>query len=70
MDPLSSAQATGSEVEDEERALENQLELQLKDQRDSLAAISDALAFDPSNPELLLVLIFCSLTLSISTSLF
>ncbi|XP_021889392.1 zinc finger CCCH domain-containing protein 18 [Carica papaya] len=55
MDPLSSAQATGSEVEDEERALENQLELQLKDQRDSLAAISDALAFDPSNPELLLV---------------
>lgn len=41
--------------EEEERALENQLELQFLEQKDSLAALNDALASDPSNPELLSV---------------
>ncbi|KAJ6354775.1 hypothetical protein OIU77_005387 [Salix suchowensis] len=41
--------------EEEERALENQLELQLLEQQDSLSALNDALASDPSNPELLSV---------------
>ena len=41
--------------EEEERALENQLELQLLEQKDSLSALNDALASDPSNPELLSV---------------
>ncbi|PSR91887.1 Zinc finger CCCH domain-containing protein [Actinidia chinensis var. chinensis] len=39
-------------ADDEERVLEEELELQLQEQRDSLSAIEDALAFDPSNPEL------------------
>ncbi|KAL2489929.1 Zinc finger CCCH domain-containing protein 22 [Forsythia ovata] len=38
--------------EEEERVLEEQLDLQLKEQRDSLNAINDALSVDPSNPEL------------------
>lgn len=38
--------------EEEERVLEEQLDLQLKEQRDSLNAIDDALSVDPSNPEL------------------
>ena len=38
--------------EEEERALENQLELQLLEQKDSLSALNDALASDPSNPDL------------------
>ncbi|OMO61560.1 hypothetical protein CCACVL1_23432 [Corchorus capsularis] len=42
-------------ADEEERVLENQLELQLKEQRDSLSAINDALASDPSDPELLAV---------------
>ena len=42
--------AMGSE---EERVLENQLELQLQEQRDSLSAIDQALLSDPTDPELL-----------------
>ncbi|KAG5090958.1 hypothetical protein JHK82_049736 [Glycine max] len=41
---------------EEERVLENQLELQLQEQRDSLSAIGQALLSDPTNPELLAVL--------------
>ncbi|KAL3500271.1 hypothetical protein ACH5RR_039364 [Cinchona calisaya] len=41
--------------DDEEKTLEEQLELQLQDQRDSLDTLKDALASDPSNAELLAV---------------
>ncbi|XP_065849342.1 zinc finger CCCH domain-containing protein 18 [Euphorbia lathyris] len=41
--------------EEEERALENQLESQLMEQKDSLVALNDALTSDPSNAELLSV---------------
>lgn len=37
---------------EEERVLENQLEQQLNEQRDSLTALNDAVASDPFNPEL------------------
>ncbi|KAL0733895.1 hypothetical protein Bca4012_010105 [Brassica carinata] len=40
---------------EEDKALEDLLEYQLKDQRESLSAIEEALASDPSNPELLSV---------------
>ncbi|TKY46945.1 Zinc finger CCCH domain-containing protein 18 [Spatholobus suberectus] len=40
---------------EEERVLENQLELQLQEQRDSLSAINQALLSDSTNPELLAV---------------
>ncbi|KAI5669570.1 hypothetical protein M9H77_19423 [Catharanthus roseus] len=40
---------------DDERALEELLELQLQEQRESLGALNDALNDDPSNPELLAV---------------
>ncbi|KAL7001761.1 hypothetical protein U1Q18_002909 [Sarracenia purpurea var. burkii] len=38
---------------EEERLLEGQLEFQLQEQRNSIAALKDALASDPTNPELL-----------------
>ncbi|KAF6137885.1 hypothetical protein GIB67_014014 [Kingdonia uniflora] len=41
--------------DDEERALEQQLELQLEEQRDSLKDLNDALALDSTNMELLTV---------------
>ncbi|PIN11900.1 putative RNA-processing protein, contains G-patch domain [Handroanthus impetiginosus] len=41
--------------EEEERVVEEQLQFQLKEQRESLAAVADALSSDPSNPELLSV---------------
>ncbi|KAI4376847.1 hypothetical protein MLD38_014561 [Melastoma candidum] len=40
---------------DEERDLEEQLESQLLEQRDSLSALNEALASDPSNPEIISV---------------
>ncbi|GAB2286593.1 hypothetical protein Dimus_020989 [Dionaea muscipula] len=40
---------------DEEKLIERQLELQLQEQRDSLLAIKDALAYEPNNLELLAV---------------
>ncbi|CAN8315030.1 unnamed protein product [Cochlearia groenlandica] len=40
---------------EEDKALENLLEIQLKDQRESLSAINEAIASDPSNPDLLSV---------------
>lgn len=40
---------------EEERVLENLLELQLQEQRVSLATINDALASEPNNTELLAV---------------
>lgn len=40
---------------DEERVLEHQLEGTLHEQKESLAALQDALASDASNPELLAV---------------
>lgn len=39
-------------ADEEERVLENQLEQQLNEQRDSLTALNDAVASDPFNPEL------------------
>ncbi|CAL5350364.1 unnamed protein product [Camellia sinensis] len=40
-------------ADEEERVMEEQVELQLQDQRDSLAALKDALSSDPTNPDLL-----------------
>ncbi|KAF8086084.1 hypothetical protein N665_0635s0015 [Sinapis alba] len=40
---------------EEDKALEDLLDYQLKDQRESLSAIEEALASDPSNPDLLSV---------------
>lgn len=42
-------------ADEEERVLENLLELQLQEQRESLSTINEALASDPSNTELLAV---------------
>jgi len=55
--------AMGSE---EERVLENQLEFQLQEQRDSLSAIDQALLSDPTNLELLAVPLSLSLYISLS----
>ncbi|KAL0407875.1 UNVERIFIED_CONTAM: Zinc finger CCCH domain-containing protein 18 [Sesamum radiatum] len=41
--------------EDEERVVEEQLHFHLNEQKESLAAVADALSSDPSNPELLSV---------------
>ncbi|KAK4486241.1 hypothetical protein RD792_008911 [Penstemon davidsonii] len=41
--------------EEEERVLEEQLQFQLKEQKDSLSAVADALSADPGNLELLSV---------------
>lgn len=43
---------------EEERVLENQLEQQLNEQRDSLTALNDAVASDPTNPELIEVIFY------------
>lgn len=40
---------------EEDRALENLLDIQIKEQKESLSAIDEALASDPSDPELLSV---------------
>lgn len=53
----------GAMASEEERVLENLLELQLQEQRDSLATLNDALASDPTNPDLLAVRISLSLSL-------
>ncbi|MED6168505.1 hypothetical protein PIB30_012232 [Stylosanthes scabra] len=42
-------------VSEEEKVLEEQLDHQLQEQRDSLSAVDDALLSDPSNPDLLAV---------------
>ncbi|KAF9615805.1 hypothetical protein IFM89_026476 [Coptis chinensis] len=39
-------------ADDEERCLEEQLEVQLEEQRESLTAINEALVLDPTNSEL------------------
>lgn len=48
----------GQEEEEEGREIEGQLELQLQEQRDSLSAVEQALASDPSNSDLLEVSLF------------
>lgn len=56
-------------ADEEERVLENLLELQLQEQRESLSTINDALASEPKNTELLAVhhLLLYSLTFCLVT---
>ncbi|MCE3049841.1 hypothetical protein HAX54_045922 [Datura stramonium] len=42
-------------ADEEERALEEQLEVQLEEQKDALRSLTEALSSDPSDPELLSV---------------
>lgn len=54
-------------ADEEDRALEEQLEIQLDEQKDALHSLTEALSSDPSDPELLSV---CSRNLGFSPPFF
>lgn len=56
--------------EEEERVLEQQLELQLHEQRESLSSLNDILTSDPSNHEVLSVRVLFYLLSNFSASSF